>query len=117
MSNVSKPKGPSLYVDEFGVTRTLTMPANIVTVDQKFDVPKGVPRKKVNSLGRKIPVELNCFKATIKDIEQKLVYQYDVSFTPPVNLRKVTEKLWNSKAVQKILKRQMWVYDGNKLAW
>jgi len=117
MSNVSQPKGPSLYVDESGVTRTLTMPANIVTADQKFDVPKGVSRKKINSVGRKIPVDLNCFKATVKDIELKQVYQYDVSFTPLVNLRKVTEKLWNSNAVQKVLKQQKWVYDGNKLAW
>lgn len=93
------------------------MPANIVTAAQKFDVPKGVSRKKVNSVGRKIPVDLNCFKATVKNIDDKQVFQYDVSFTPLVNLRKVTEKLWNSNAVQKVLKQQKWVYDGNKLAW
>jgi N-terminal domain of argonaute len=117
MSDVSRPKGQSLYVDEFGVPRPLTMPANIVTADQKFDVPKGVSRKKINGVGRKIPVDLNCFKATVKDIDEKQVFQYDVSFTPLVNLRKVTEKLWNSNAVQKVLKQQKWVYDGNKLAW
>ena|ERR1700712_5439587 len=106
-------KAKSLWFDEHGVERKLIPGTNVF--DPKFDAPKGVLRQKVNSVGRKIPIEINCFKAEISDIDE--IYQYDVSFTPPVNLRKVTEKLWNSKAVQDALRRKTWIYDNNKLAW
>jgi hypothetical protein len=98
------------WIDEDGVERKHANQYNT-----QFDAPKGVLRQKVNNVGRKIPMEINCFKAELAGINE--VHQYDVSFVPMVNLRKVTEKLWNSKAVQNKLGGKPWIYDNNKLAW
>ncbi|OCL04728.1 Piwi-domain-containing protein [Glonium stellatum] len=84
----------------------------------KFDLPPSLPPrpKKFNSLGKEISLTLNTFN--VLALPTKPVWQYDVTVGSGTEKRGLIKKIWASKAVQQELGADnMWLYDGNKLAW
>ena len=110
---------------------------NLDTDVHKLDIPSELPRRpaKFNNQGKAIRIMLNTFN--VDKFPSQFVYQYDVSiyFSPYASYclsvqvswgqgtdetkRVLLRKIWNSKAVKEALGEpaNLWVYDGNKLAW
>lgn len=97
--------------------------ANIgVNIDYQISIPSSLPArpKNLNTYGRECGITLNTFN--IKAVPDKIVHQYDVSFTGDAKdytKRVLLKKIWKSKAVKEAVGEpsNLWVWDGNKLAW
>jgi eukaryotic translation initiation factor 2C len=97
--------------------------ANIgVDHDYQLSIPSALPQrpKNFNTFGRECGITLNTFN--IATDSSKVVHQYDVHFTgdsKDYTKRVLLKKIWNSQKVKADLggPNNLWVWDGNKLAW
>ncbi|KAF2641273.1 Piwi-domain-containing protein [Massarina eburnea CBS 473.64] len=84
-------------------------------------VPETLPQRpiKFNTLGKEAPIVLNTFN--VIQAPQHVVHQYDVHWGKGTDetKRALIKKIWNSKAAKEQLgePENLWIYDGNKLAW
>lgn len=94
---------------------------NIVTNTFEYPIPNSLPQRpnKFNNLGREINLTLNTFN--VLQAPNTIVHQYDVAWGAGTDSSKrvLIKKIWNSKAVKAALgePQNLWIYDGNKLAW
>jgi eukaryotic translation initiation factor 2C len=93
----------------------------IDTNANKISVPDSLPQRpaKFNNLGTEAVVTLNTFN--VVQAPNRVVYQYDVTWGKETDATKriLVKKIWNSKACKEALGEpdNLWIYDGNKLAW
>ena len=90
--------------------------------DPQLTIPSALPQrpKNFNSYGKETTIMLNTFN--VVKAPNTIVHQYDVAFSgdsKDYSKRKLLQKIWNSKVVKDELgePKNLWVYDGNKLAW
>jgi|TARA_R110002003_G_scaffold1113_3_gene22414 eukaryotic translation initiation factor 2C len=113
---------PRLYQDQLSYR---PRHANIgVNSDFQFNIPDALPArpKNFNSFGREVSITLNTFN--VASVPDSIVFQYDVNFTgdaKPADYTKrvLLKKIWQSRAVKAALgePNNLWIWDGNKLAW
>ncbi|OCK86160.1 Piwi-domain-containing protein [Lepidopterella palustris CBS 459.81] len=87
-------------------------------VARGFELPPTLPSRpqKFNSQGKEISVTLNTFN--VLQLPTRPVFQYDVTIGKGDEKRGLIKKIWESKTVKAQLGvNNMWLYDGNKLAW
>jgi len=97
--------------------------ANIgIDIDYQITIPSSLPQrpKNFNTFGKECGITLNTFN--IVKTPDTIVHQYDVHFTGDAKdytKRVLLKKIWRSKAVKAALGEpvNLWVWDGNKLAW
>ncbi|OAQ99960.1 hypothetical protein LLEC1_05719 [Akanthomyces lecanii] len=74
----------------------------------------------LNSEGSPAVVEVNQYRMTKFDFSKK-IYQYDVALSPdPDKKSAILKKIWGHPTFKAALQRynyEMWICDGNKLAW
>lgn len=89
--------------------------------NEKSGIPDSLPQrpKKFNSFGKETSLTLNTYN--VLQSNQSTIHQYDVSWGHGTDQTKraLVKKIWDSKAVKDALgePKNMWIYDGNKLAW
>jgi eukaryotic translation initiation factor 2C len=97
--------------------------ANIgIDIEYQFSVPAALPQrpKNFNTYGREVNIILNTFN--VLKTPNTIVHQYDVHFTGDAKdytKRVLLKKIFHSKGVKAALGEpaNLWVWDGNKLAW
>jgi eukaryotic translation initiation factor 2C len=97
--------------------------ANIgIDIDYQFTIPQSLPQrpKNFNTLGRECGITLNTFN--LVKTPNTVVHQYDLHFSGDANdytKRVLLKKIFHSKGVKAALGEpaNLWVWDGNKLAW
>lgn len=94
---------------------------NIDTDNSKQHPPESLPYRptEFNKQGKEVNVTLNTFN--VIQAPTVVVHQYDVAWGGETDYSKraLVKKIWNSKAVKAALGEpsNLWIYDGNKLAW
>jgi eukaryotic translation initiation factor 2C len=117
---MTAPDPPAFYQD---VSSYRPRHANIgIDYDYQFTIPQALPQrpKNFNSFGRECGITLNTFN--VVKTPNTIVHQYDVHFNGDAQdytKRVLLRKIFRSKGVKSALGEpaNLWVWDGNKLAW
>ncbi|KAJ6782051.1 hypothetical protein PWT90_03869 [Aphanocladium album] len=101
-----------------GNTRMELPPDAYVSDTQKSLFP--LRGNNLNTEGSPAVVEINQYRMTKFDFSKK-IYQYDVALSPdPDKKAIILKKIWEHPTFKNALQKynyQMWICDGNKLAW
>jgi eukaryotic translation initiation factor 2C len=88
----------------------------------QLTLPQSLPQrpKNFNTFGRECGITLNTFN--VIKTPNTIVHQYDLNFTGDATdytKRALLKKIFYSKGVKAALgePKNLWVWDGNKLAW
>lgn len=88
----------------------------------QLTIPAALPQrpKNFNTYGKETTIMLNTFN--VVKPPNIVVHQYDVSYNGDAKdytKRKLLQKIWSSNAVKNELEeaKNLWVWDGHKLAW
>jgi eukaryotic translation initiation factor 2C len=111
---------PQLYQD---VSSYRPRHANIgIDYVGQLTLPKSLPQrpKNFNNFGKECGITLNTFN--VVKTPNTIVHQYDLHFTGDATdytKRVLLKKIFHSKGVKTALGEpiNLWVWDGNKLAW
>jgi eukaryotic translation initiation factor 2C len=117
---MSGPNPPAFYQD---ISSYRPRHANIsIDVEYQIASPHSLPQrpKNFNSFGRECGIMLNTFN--VVRTPNTIVHQYDVHFdgdATDYTKRVLLKKIFHSRGVKAALgePNNLWIWDGNKLAW
>jgi hypothetical protein len=96
--------------------------ANMDFNTRQLSIPAALPQrpKNFNTYGKETTITLNTFN--VLKAPNTVVHQYDVAYSGDAKdytKRVLLKKIWYSKAIKDGLGEpaNLWVWDGNKLAW